>query len=71
MMFDDFVRIIDEAPSNAAFDANLRERNPEWGVRALGQVSDLAGKHELDLVERIAMPANNLGLTFRSRATCE
>jgi Protein of unknown function (DUF938) len=55
------------APSNAAFDASLRERNPEWGVRDLHEVSDLAGQHGLYLMERIAMPANNLSLLFRRR----
>jgi SAM-dependent methyltransferase len=55
------------APSNAAFDAGLRARNPQWGVRDLDDVSGLAGRHGFDLVERIAMPANNLSLVFRSR----
>ena len=53
------------APSNAAFDANLRASNPEWGVRDLEQVADLARGHGLHLVERVAMPANNLSLVFR------
>ena len=56
------------APSNAAFDANLRASNPEWGVRDLEQVADLARWHGLHLVERTAMPANNLSLIFRYRA---
>jgi hypothetical protein len=56
------------APSNAAFDASLRRSDPEWGVRDIGDVSDLASQHGFDLVERIAMPANNLSLIFRRRA---
>jgi SAM-dependent methyltransferase len=55
------------APSNAAFDASLRARNPEWGVRDVREVAELARKQELDLIERIAMPANNLSLVFRRR----
>lgn len=55
------------APSNAAFDANLRAGNPEWGVRDLGEVADLARWHGLHLVERIPMPANNLSLVFQHR----
>jgi hypothetical protein len=57
------------APSNADFDASLRARDPAWGVRDLGEVSDLARTHGLELVERISMPANNLSLVFRSRAS--
>jgi SAM-dependent methyltransferase len=53
------------APSNEAFDADLRRRNPEWGIRDLEAVAELAGGHGLTLVERIPMPANNLSLVFR------
>ncbi|MGH6770974.1 MAG: DUF938 domain-containing protein [Xanthobacteraceae bacterium] len=55
------------APSNAAFDANLKAQDPEWGVRDLGEVCALADGHSFDLVERIAMPANNLSVVFRRR----
>jgi hypothetical protein len=48
------------APSNAAFDASLRARNAEWGVRDLDDVVTLAQAHSLELVECVAMPANNL-----------
>lgn len=53
------------APSNAAFDQSLRMRNPEWGVRDLGRVSELARGHGFDLLERVAMPAHNLSVIFR------
>jgi SAM-dependent methyltransferase len=53
------------APSNAAFDQDLRRRHPEWGVRDLEEVAKLAQNHGLQLVERIAMPANNLSIVFR------
>jgi len=52
------------APSNAAFDASLRARNPAWGVRDLGAVADAARAHGLHLRERIAMPANNFSVVF-------
>jgi SAM-dependent methyltransferase len=55
------------APSNAAFDADLRARDPQWGVRDVAEVSDLAGRRGLVFVERVAMPANNLSLVFRFR----
>ena len=55
------------APSNAAFDASLRARDPDWGVRDLDDVRDLAAKHSLDFIERVAMPANNLSVVFARR----
>jgi hypothetical protein len=56
------------APSNAAFDASLRARDPTWGVRDIGDVRALADSHGFDFIERVAMPANNLSLVFRRRA---
>jgi hypothetical protein len=53
------------AASNEAFDQDLRRRNPEWGVRDLEEVVNLASVHGLKLVERIPMPANNLSVVFR------
>lgn len=53
------------APSNEAFDQDLRRRNPEWGIRDLKEVAELASAHGLELVERVPMPANNLSLVFR------
>ena len=55
------------APSNAAFDASLKARDPRWGVRDVGDVRKLADGHGFDFVERVAMPANNLSLVFRRR----
>jgi SAM-dependent methyltransferase len=53
------------APSNASFDAGLRAQDPQWGVRDLDEVAALARQNGFDLVERVAMPANNLSLIFR------
>lgn len=53
------------ADSNAAFDADLRARNPQWGVRDLEVVADLAASHGFSAPEIIEMPANNLTLAFR------
>jgi hypothetical protein len=60
---------VDTAPSNEAFDAGLKARNPAWGVRDLGKVIALANQHGLDFVERVAMPANNLSIIFRRRSS--
>jgi hypothetical protein len=52
------------AASNAAFDASLRERNPEWGVRDISDLEKLAGAAGLVLAGSAQMPANNLTLVF-------
>lgn len=52
------------APSNEAFDASLRERNPEWGVRALEDVVAAAEERGFRLREVVQMPANNLTVVF-------
>lgn len=54
------------AASNAAFDADLRKRNPAWGLRDIDAVTDVARQHAFDLEELIAMPANNFVLVFRA-----
>lgn len=56
------------APGNLAFDVDLRQRNPAWGVRTLAAVAQVAEAHGLRLHERVAMPANNLVLVFRRAA---
>lgn len=53
------------APSNAAFDADLKARNPDWGVRDLDAVAALARDAGFSAPEVIEMPANNLSLVFR------
>jgi SAM-dependent methyltransferase len=55
------------APSNVAFDASLRARDPRWGLRDLAEVLALAAAHGFELVERVAMPANNLSVVLRRR----
>jgi SAM-dependent methyltransferase len=55
------------APSNEAFDADLRRRNPAWGVRDLGEVSAVAARNGLDFQQIVEMPANNLSVVFARR----
>jgi SAM-dependent methyltransferase len=52
------------APSNRAFDEDLRARNSAWGIRRLEDVAAQARRSGLALRERHAMPANNLLLVF-------
>ena len=49
---------------NMAFDASLRGRDPEWGVRELAAVKALFAKHGLGPAGDVAMPANNRVLVF-------
>lgn len=53
------------SPGNRAFDAELRQRHPAWGLRPLGDVVQTASDAGLQLEQRIGMPANNLVLVFR------
>ncbi len=55
------------APSNAQFDESLRSQNPEWGVRDLEAVIDVAATQGLQWQQTIAMPANNLSVVFHKR----
>jgi SAM-dependent methyltransferase len=52
------------SPSNAAFDASLRAENPEWGVRDVSDLNELAKSAGLTEAEISPMPANNLVLAF-------
>ena len=55
---------VETAPSNLEFDADLRARNPDWGLRRL---EDLVAAAAADFAapEVIDMPANNVTLVLR------
>jgi hypothetical protein len=53
------------APSNEAFDADLRRRNPAWGVRDMEAVAALAAEARFAAPTLVPMPANNFSLLFR------
>jgi hypothetical protein len=52
------------APSNLAFDADLRARDPRWGLRRMAEVEAQARQAGWHLAERVAMPAHNQLLVF-------
>ena len=52
------------APSNLAFDENLKSRDPAWGLRDLADVIEAARAQGLAFEERIVVPANNLVVVF-------
>jgi hypothetical protein len=58
---------VETAASNLEFDASLRSRNPEWGLRTVEWLDVLAAGHGLARTRRVAMPANNLTLVYRKR----
>ena len=55
------------APSNEAFDQQLRNRNPAFGVRNMEAVVALGEAQGFVCGEPIAMPANNFSLVFTKR----
>ena len=55
------------ARSNLDFDADLKRRNPEWGLRRVEDFAAAAEPRGFSLVEARAMPANNMMLLWRRR----
>ena len=53
------------ASSNEAFDADLKSRNAEWGLRDLEAVARLAQSTGFSAPAITEMPANNLSVVFR------
>lgn len=56
------------APTNEAFDRQLRAANPDWGVRDMEAVIALGTAQSMTCAEPIPMPANNFSLVFRKGA---
>jgi hypothetical protein len=53
------------AATNLAFDADLKARDPCWGLREVEWLDALAHSHALARTRRVEMPANNLMLIYR------
>jgi len=58
---------VETAPSNLAFDASLKARDPQWGLRRVEDVIAAATDEGLVFRRLLEMPANNLSLIFRRR----
>ena len=56
---------IETAPSNLAFDADLKRRDPQWGLRRVEDFAAAAEQRGFALDQVRTMPANNLMLLFR------
>jgi cyclopropane fatty-acyl-phospholipid synthase-like methyltransferase len=54
------------APSNAAFDAQLKRENPAMGIRDIEALETLANSQQMVLERAFHLPANNQLLLFRS-----
>ncbi|MDB5316470.1 MAG: hypothetical protein JWO26_249 [Rhodospirillales bacterium] len=64
MLYGPFIQAgVPTAYSNDDFDADLRRRDPEWGLRDLDAVAATARGFTLDAI--IPMPSNNLFVVFR------
>ncbi len=48
------------APSNEAFDASLRSRDREMGIRDLTDIDAMLNRHDMTRQRIYAMPSNNL-----------
>jgi hypothetical protein len=56
---------ISTVQSNLDFDADLRRRNPEWGLRKVEDFAAAGEERGFSLIETRPMPANNLMLLLR------
>jgi hypothetical protein len=56
---------VETAPSNLAFDIDLRGRNPNWGLRHLEEVDHAAMAVGLEPTRLVEMPANNIVRVYR------
>lgn len=56
---------VETSESNLQFDASLKSRDPEWGLRDIADIDQLAKNEGLERTNRYTMPANNLTLIYR------
>jgi len=58
---------VEAAPSNLAFDQDLRARDPRWGLRLVEDFAAEAVSRGLLFASRRAMPSNNIMLRFEAQ----
>lgn len=63
-LYGPFLEGEETAPSNLAFNENLKVKNPEWGVRKLSAVKHIFSEQGFNLTARIVMPKENRLLIF-------
>ena len=54
--------------SNRVFDHNLKQRDPNSGIRDKEKVEKALGKYDINLLKTHSMPANNFLLVFKREA---
>lgn len=64
-----FIEGITTAPTNLAFDQQLKSQSPDYGIRRLSDVCDCAAEHGFSLLADHTMPANNNIIVFSRRST--
>ena len=58
---------VHNSQGNAHFDASLKARNPQWGIRDLQDLIPLGEKHGFSLSKQYPMPANNFILIWETK----
>lgn len=48
-----------EPQSNVDFDKQLKTKNPEWGIRDMKDLKEIANENEIEFVRLYDLPANN------------
>ena len=69
ILYGPWLKADEAAPSNLAFDADLKARDPDWGLRQVEDFAAAANDRGLKFEATRAMPANNLMLLLRPNRT--
>ena len=66
MLYGPFIREkFKTSKGNLKFDQSLKLKNPQWGIRNLDDVTNIASKNGFQKDKIIEMPANNLSVFYR------